>query len=384
MGLIKLDLTQDYVRDKVAGMFNGLIDMGLAGFRVDAVKHMWPGDLEAIWKRFHTLSTDFFEPGLKPFIFMEAGERASNDVIKNAEYFQLGRAVEFRYGYQIAPVLRKWNNQLLKYLINFGEGWGMSPTDHVVSFIANHDSERNEWATPADPSVITFWEPKLNKMAHAFMLAFPYGIPRIISSYRWQRNLGHFEDKNSWVGPPHVQGTPAVTIRVPINGDGTCGGGWVCQHRWRQITNMVRFRNVAASSPLTHWWDNGFNAIAFGRADRGFIVMNNENFGIEVNLQTGMGAGKYCDVISGDLVDGRCTGAVVEIGGDGRGHFSVANMEDPIVAIHAEAKLPEGGNGINFIAKEIPIEGGGKAEESQPGPEQPPPEAPEGPSPVEN
>ena len=28
---------------------NDLIDIGVKGFRVDACKHMWPGDLEAIF-----------------------------------------------------------------------------------------------------------------------------------------------------------------------------------------------------------------------------------------------------------------------------------------------------------------------------------------------
>ena len=28
---------------------NYLIDIGVAGFRVDAAKHMWPGDMQAIF-----------------------------------------------------------------------------------------------------------------------------------------------------------------------------------------------------------------------------------------------------------------------------------------------------------------------------------------------
>ena len=29
---------------------------------------------------------------------------------------------------------------------------------------------------------------------------------------------------------------------VTINADGTCGNGWICEHRWKQIHNMVEFR----------------------------------------------------------------------------------------------------------------------------------------------
>lgn len=345
VGLSKLDLSQEYVRDKVADMYNRLIDMGVAGFRVDAAKHAWPRDLEAVWTRFKNLSSDFFEPGLKPFIFQEVSTISKDDPVQMSDYFHLGRAIEFRIGFGMAPVLRKWNDQLLKDLKTFEKDWEMSPSDKALAYLSNHDSQRNDWSTAKDLKVITFWEPKLQKMGHAFMLAWPYGIQRIISSYRWQRDLSgeppHDVDKNNWVGPPHEPGRSAIVKRVPILEDGSCGAGWICEHRWRQIANMVAFRNVAGSQNVTHWWDNEKHAIAFGRADRGFLVINNEDTGLEIDLQTGLAQGKYCDVISGDLKDGHCTGAVVEIGPDGRGHFSIQNLEDPIIAIHANSKLPE-------------------------------------------
>ncbi|KAG8170803.1 hypothetical protein JTE90_000791, partial [Oedothorax gibbosus] len=40
-GLLDLDLGQDYVRTKIAEYFNRLLEMGVAGFRIDAAKHMW-------------------------------------------------------------------------------------------------------------------------------------------------------------------------------------------------------------------------------------------------------------------------------------------------------------------------------------------------------
>ena len=43
-----LDGGKDYVRGKIADYFNDLMNIGVSGFRVDASKHMWPGDLEAI------------------------------------------------------------------------------------------------------------------------------------------------------------------------------------------------------------------------------------------------------------------------------------------------------------------------------------------------
>jgi alpha-amylase len=49
VGLPDLATGNEYVRGKIAEFMNKLIDIGVAGFRIDAAKHMWPGDLQAIF-----------------------------------------------------------------------------------------------------------------------------------------------------------------------------------------------------------------------------------------------------------------------------------------------------------------------------------------------
>ena len=71
VGLLDLALEKDYVRGKVAGFMNKLVDMGVAGFRVDACKHMWPGDLQNTLGRLHNLNTKWFSGGSRPFIYQE-------------------------------------------------------------------------------------------------------------------------------------------------------------------------------------------------------------------------------------------------------------------------------------------------------------------------
>jgi alpha-amylase len=73
----------------------------------------------------------------------------------------------------------------------------------------------------------------LFQMAVAFMLSWPYGYPRVMSSY-------YFDTHDQ--GPP--QDSDQNILSPTISADGTCGNGWVCEHRWRQIYNMVAFRNV--------------------------------------------------------------------------------------------------------------------------------------------
>lgn len=98
---------------------------------------------------------------------------------------------------------------------------------------------------------------------------------------------------------------------------------------------MVAFRNVVMGTPLSNWWDDGDYAIAFSRGNKGFIIINAGTSDINVNLPTGLTQGSYCDVISGDYENGKCTGNVVHVGGDGHAHFHIShNSEDPVVAIH--------------------------------------------------
>lgn len=44
------------------------------------------------------------------------------------------------------------------------------------------------------------------------------------------------------------------------------------------LRNMVMFRNVVNGQPQSNWWDNQSNQVAFGRGNRGFIVINNDDW----------------------------------------------------------------------------------------------------------
>ncbi|XP_078011114.1 alpha-amylase 1-like [Phascolarctos cinereus] len=104
--------------------------------------------------------------------------------------------------------------------------------------------------------------------------------------------------------------------------------------------SMVTFRNVVNGQDFTNRWDNESNQVAFGRGNKGFIVFNNDDRALSSNLQTGLPAGTYCDVISGDKIDNRCTGIEIYVGSDGLAYFSITNTtEDPFIAIHVDAKL---------------------------------------------
>ena len=58
--------------------------------------------------------------------------------------------------------------------------------------------------------------------------------------------------QNDWIGPPSTAGG--------VTRDVVCFSDWICEHRWRQIFNMVDFHNAARDQRVTNWWDNGHQA----------------------------------------------------------------------------------------------------------------------------
>lgn len=167
-------------------------------------------------------------------------------------------------------------------------------------------------------------------MASAFHLAWPYGIDRIMSSFDFE---GHDQ------GPPKdANGNLQSPV---INPDGSCSGGWVCEHRWRSISSMVGFKNIAGSTAVANWWDNGSNMIAFSRGSRGFIAFNGQ-FGVDMNsrLQTGLAAGVYCDIISGQKTGNSCSGASFTVDSQGYANIAISmGHAAGVIAFHTDSKI---------------------------------------------
>ncbi|XP_052747661.1 alpha-amylase 2-like isoform X1 [Galleria mellonella] len=315
VGLKDLNQTMDYVRQKITKYLNNLIELGVAGLRIDAAKHMWPSDLKEIYNRLNNLNTDFgFPPKSKPYIYQEV-IYYGNEPIKPSEYTSLGDVTEFRVEAELRNVFR--GNNPLKWLVSWGEQWELLPSDSALAFIDNHDTQRTG-------NALTYKEARAYKAAIAFMLAHPYGEPRLMSSYFFN---------NSDQGPP--SDSSENIISPSINKDDTCGNGWVCEHRWRQIYHMVAFRNAVGKETIRNWWDNGHNQIAFSRGNKGFIAFNVEGRKLNETLQTGLPPGNYCDVITGKRRGNSCTGGKVTVRKDGYASINLpGNAEDMHLAIH--------------------------------------------------
>lgn len=84
-----LNQTHPYVKAKMISLMDSLIDHGVAGFRIDAAKHMWPFDLKEIYENLKPLSPlHGFQPGIKPFIYHEFIDFGAQK-INHSEYIAL-------------------------------------------------------------------------------------------------------------------------------------------------------------------------------------------------------------------------------------------------------------------------------------------------------
>lgn len=323
-GLHDLNQGKSDVRDKMITFLNHLISCGVAGFRVDAAKHMWPADLEKIFGHTSNLNTSQgFDCDAKPFIFQEFAGSGTDGYMKGSEYYPTGHVTDFKYGFEVSRAFRRHN--LLKWYSSFNESWGLLESKKALVFIDNHDSQRGDGFGAEE--ILTHKEPRLYKMAVAFMLAWPHGQPRVMSSY-------YFNKKDQ--GPP--SNSDESIANVQFSGD-ICTNGWTCEHRWRQIFNMVKFRNVVKDEKVSNWWDNGNYQAAFSLGNKGFVAFNVESFDLDQRLQTGLPEGRYCDVISGNLESGHCTGKTVSVDRSGYAQIQLKSTEeDGVLAIHKAAR----------------------------------------------
>ncbi|RMF62000.1 MAG: ATPase [Bacteroidetes bacterium] len=317
VNLADLATEKEEVRDRLAAYLNDLIGLGVAGIRVDAARHMAPDDLRAILERLDG----------PLYVYLEVIDGGDTPVWAPA-YYPLGDVTEFRYGLLVSQALRAGRADRLAGPSSFWSERTMIPDERALVFIDNHDNQRGHGA---GGHVLTHRDGPLYDLAVAFMLAYPYGRPRVMSSYAFTGDAD---------GPPHDAAFNILRVHRP---DGTvdCGAGrWVCEHRRPVIAGMVGFHNATAGvRTVEHLWTGTPGQIAFSRGDRGFFALNLDEATLEVTLPTGLAPGTYCNVTAGTLrPDGAgCTGPAVLVRADGTADLSLPPRS--ALALHAGARL---------------------------------------------
>ncbi|XP_055894216.1 uncharacterized protein LOC106071375 [Biomphalaria glabrata] len=273
LNLPDLDQSQDYVRSKIVGLLDRLVDHGSVGFRVDAAKHIHPADLKYIYDNVKDVL-----PGGRP-AFINEVVNTIPDAISSDEYYDLGLVTEFRYSEMIGEALTK---------VDYSKLCGVFQTllrEHsALLFIDNHDTQRGR-ERPGS-IVLNYKTPSLYKRAQAFTLAAGYGTQRVMSSY-------FFQDTEA--GPPADSNEHILDV-LP-HADGTCGNGWVCEHRWEAIRNIVKYSNLVKGSPLTDCQATA-NTVSFMRGDNTLFWMTSDDVTSTETILTNLTDGAYCDLMT--------------------------------------------------------------------------------------
>ncbi len=338
-GLPDLNTEKSSVRRKLADYLIMLNRIGVAGFRIDAAKHIQQVSLDSIFRIVD--STAVAEGRAIPYYYLEVvggGTPAPSDYYGEA-YSSGGAAdiTEFTF-VGVGDKFDKYQGQHISQLNpngtsgnQFSPGaWGLMPSDKAVVFIQNHDSQHRD---PGSSGSISYRDSSHFRLANVWMLAQPYGYPSILSAYSFIRPT-----ENS-MGPPSDGNGWTLNVQCASNWQTAADDQFLCEHRDPYILNMIPFRKYVAGSDQNHWWDNGANAIAFSRGNKGFVAINNEDTTVTFAVATGLPAGNYCDIISGGVSNAACAGTAVTIDQADSVHISLPALTAIAVHTGSHSKL---------------------------------------------
>lgn len=293
VGLTDLCTGCTYVQETIAGYLNRMADLGVAGFRIDAAKHIDAGELKSILSRVDSRLWRFLE------VIGAPGEAVQPSM------YEPEINTEFGFAYALADAfVNSGRMGNLRYM-----GDGLMDSNKAINFVDNHDTQRGH----AGQAALTHKLGPLYNLASVFMLAHPYGYPSIMSSY-------YFDDTDA--GPP--------SQRVHTGSGLNCfyGKPWTCEHRWSEIANMVGWRRSAGNAWVEKFETHGSNRISFCRGGRACVLFNREgNSPWQASVSVSMPDGIYCDVQKSDGAD--CETVSVQ---NGRVSVTVAAMK--AVAFH--------------------------------------------------
>ena len=314
VGLLDLDTSKPHVQQILGKYFAYLLELGVVGFRVDAVKHISPADMAAIKKA----ASDAAHTTPDKIWWMQEtiGDPSEATEIQPDRHLNEGEVNEFQYSYRLKNDFYGSISNL-KNITN-----GLVPSDKASIFVTNWDTPRENFVR-----TLTYKDGPRYELANAFMLGYPYGNPNIYSGYRFAN--GHKDD-----------GAPGASETSVSDVDCSPTTGWQCTQRWTSIRGMVGFFNAVNGAQVTNWQESDNNNIAFSREKKGFLAINNTPNAKRVLYKTDLPNGEYCNVYAA----GDCSKTVkVE---DGKVAATIAPYS--AIALHVDATTK---NVIKFAAR---------------------------------
>lgn len=313
VNLADLDTASPKVQETIVAYLDDLLSLGVAGFRIDAAKHMPVEDVQAIVDQ---LPED-------TIIWNEVIRGSVSEPIKPEDYIETGQVFEFQYSRDLSPMVRA--GFIMDPKLDGEERPLHVPDESALVFIDNHDTERGE------QSVLNYRAGARYEIANILMLADDFGTPVVYSGYAYSNtDTGARQNANGKINPSSCAGVTGIK-------DSYRDGEFVCTEAWTSIAGMLEWREVVGDAKRLPGMREG-KVYGFEREGKGIVAVN-LGYAIEtLELPTSLPNGRYCDVVSGGrdaLVDGECKGLDFIVSG------GVAQLEFPpntAIAFHANSR----------------------------------------------
>ncbi len=302
VGLEDLRTETDKVQAQLAAYLNKLIGYGVSGFRVDAAKHIGQDDLDAIYSRLNKT-----KDGVKPYWALEVFG-GSPGILSPEAFTRSGDVLGLDAAKQIQAAFKSYPDAHIGSIATlevFGKGSGLTASKKTLSFVTNHDTDRNPGEYLGHKDGARFI------LANEWLLASGYGSPQVYSSFEWETR----DDS------PPARSNGLIT-------DADCSSdAWTCDHRNRGIVAMVKWHNYVGNAKRANFYTDEANVIAFSKDSKGWAAFNNGTADKQIHVRTGLPAGTYCDIIHDTNPGTGCTGPTVVVDSSGFTTVTVSSRD---------------------------------------------------------
>lgn len=271
LGLSDLDQKSPKVQNQILGYLNDLISLGVAGFRIDAAKHMAAADLKVI--------VDQLPEGTR---IIHEVIRGGGEPIQPEDYLDSGDVWEFDYARNMRTYFK---GEVVTPAASAARFQSFTPSNRTISFVSNHDTERNG-------ETLSYKDARYFELATAMMLAEDYGQPMLYSGYAFESfDAGPYETA-AGVEPVNCQEVTEPKSEYQ-------NYEWVCQHRWQSTVAMIKFRDLVQGAEVTEKYRER-GVYGFAREGKGYFITNVfDNKPMTIEVQTTLPDGEYQDLIDG-------------------------------------------------------------------------------------
>jgi len=302
VGLEDLRTETDKVQAQLAAYLNKLIGYGVSGFRVDAAKHIGQDDLDAIYSRLNKT-----KDGVKPYWALEVFG-GSPGILSPEAFTRSGDVLGLDAAKQIQAAFKSYPDAHIGSIATlevFGKGSGLTASKKILSFVTNHDTDRNPGEYLGHKDGARFI------LANEWLLASGYGSPQIYSSFEWETR----------------DDSPPARSNGLITDADFSSDAWTCDHRNRGIVAMVKRHNYVGKAKRANFYTDDANVIAFSKDSKGWAAFNNGTADKQIHVRTGLPAGTYCDIIHDTNPGTGCTGPTVAVDSSGFTTVTVSSRD---------------------------------------------------------